>query len=59
MSWLSEKGNMNQLIYNASMAVGTALVTAGTAMIWGTGYALLVCGATVLAATVITLAVAR
>lgn len=50
---------MNQLIYNASMAVGTALVTAGTAMIWGTGYALLVCGATVLAATVITLAVAR
>lgn len=50
---------MNQLTYNASLAVGTALVTAGAAVLWGVGVALLVCGATILAATALTLMAAN
>ena len=50
---------MNQLTYNASLAVGIALVTAGAAVLWGVGVALLVCGVTVLAATAFSLVVAN
>lgn len=45
---------MNQLTYNLSLAIGTALVTAGAAVLWGLGVALLVCGVTILAATALT-----
>lgn len=42
---------MNQLTYNASLAIGIALITAGAAVLWGVGMALLACGGIVLAAT--------
>ena len=48
---------MNQLTYNISLAVGTVLVTVGAAVLWGVGFALLVCGGTILAATALTLIV--
>lgn len=50
---------MNQLTYNASLAIGIALVTAGAAVLWGVGVALLVCGVTVLAATAFSLMAAN
>ena len=50
---------MNQLTYNASLAVGIALVTAGAAVLWGVGVALLVCGVTILSATGFTLMAAN
>ena len=50
---------MNQLTYNASLAVGIALVTAGAAVLWGVGVALLVCGVTILAATAFSLMAAN
>lgn len=50
---------MNQLTYNASLAIGTALVTAGAAVLWGVGVAMLVCGVIVLAATGFTLMAAN
>ena len=49
--------NMNQLTYNISLAVGTVLVTAGAAVLWGVGFALLACGFTILSATALTLIV--
>ena len=48
---------MNQLTYNISLAVGTVLVTAGAAVLWGVGFALLACGFTILSATALTLIV--
>ena len=50
---------MNQLTYNASLAVGIALVTAGAAVLWGVGVALLVCGVTILSATAFSLMAAN
>ena len=48
---------MSHSTYNICLLTGTVLVTAGAAVLWGVGFALLVCGATILAATALTLIV--
>jgi hypothetical protein len=42
---------MNKLVYNGSLAVGTAMVGLGAGLQWGVGVGLMVTGGLVLAAT--------
>lgn len=49
---------MNKLTFNISVGLGTALVTAGAAVLWGVGVALILCGVTVLGCTFLAVKVA-
>lgn len=48
---------MNRLNYNISMGVAHCSITAGTALLWGTGVALIVAGVTIIALTLLSMKV--
>lgn len=50
---------MNQIVYNASMLAGTAAASAGAALQWGPGVALMVGGALVIVLALLGAFVAR
>lgn len=44
---------MNRLIYDISMLIGLALVTAGATMAYGAAFGLMICGGMVIGLTVL------